>query len=360
MTQLQLPVAPHAVKVEKSRQVPPGQHGWLAEHVWPTAGHVEGWQVPVAESGAMVHPRPAQQSAAAVQPRPCAEHSGGGWQMGAPPSRVEQTPEQHCDAAVHASALAWQVPASVASWHANPLLVARHTEPAQHMALMPASAAIEQPLPRPGQTPEIAQTNAPPSRAARQGAPPQHWSLNWQAWPPAMQQGAVPVKPVGHEPDWPPKHRGMPDVSSLQTSFIPLQQFCEALMAPPSGSTGAPQMFPVALQDVPLSQRLVVGSHETPPGAGGAPQHIRSDRHALPVSLQPVAGEHTVAPEPRLTQVREQQVVPELHGLPSWVQPPPPPPPRFLQKPEPPSVTEQTRPQQSVFLPQTSPLAWQL
>jgi hypothetical protein len=66
-----------------------------------------------------------------------------------------------------------------------------------------------------------------------------------------MQHPACPVYPVGHWADPPPKQRGMPELSSLQTSLPALnelQQFCEALMWPPSGSTGAPQMLPVGLQ----------------------------------------------------------------------------------------------------------------
>ena len=90
-------------------------------------------------------------------------------------------------------------------------------------------------------------------------------------------------------------------------------------------------MFPEPLQEVPLSQRLLAGSQVTPPCAGGAPQHISEDRQALPVRVHPVAGAQTVVPEPRLTQVREQQPVPLEQGFPSWVQPPPPPPVTFLQ-----------------------------
>src|SRR4051794_30469787 len=122
----------------------------------------------------------------------------------------------------------------------------------------------------------------------------------------------------------------MPETSSLQTSFIPSQQSCGALILPPSKSTGAPQMFPAPLQAMPLSQRLVVGSQLTLPGAGGAPQHIRVDWQALPVTVQPVAGAQTGVPEPRSTQVREQQLVPLVQGFPSWLQPPPPPPVTFL------------------------------
>src|SRR5690242_10426141 len=99
----------------------------------------------------------------------------------------------------------------------------------------------------------------------------------------------------------------MPELSSLHTSFIPSQQSWEALTLPPSGSTGAPQMLPRPLQLVPLSQRFTLGSHVTPPSAGAAPQHCTLERHASPVSAHPVAGAQTVAPEPRLMQIREQQ-----------------------------------------------------
>src|SRR5687767_8804659 len=79
--------------------------------------------------------------------------------------------------------------------------------------------------------------------------------------PVGMQQfGSFGSYPVGHSIGHtslgqPPKHRGMPALSSLQTSFLPSQQFCDALMLPPPGNTGAPQMFPTGLHDCPLSQR---------------------------------------------------------------------------------------------------------
>jgi hypothetical protein len=70
----------------------------------------------------------------------------------------------------------------------------------------------------------------------------------------------------------PPKQRGIPELSSLQTSFLPSQQFCEALIEPPSGSTGAPQMFPDPLQAIPLSQRLPL-QLTVPFGLLPPPQH---------------------------------------------------------------------------------------
>ena len=76
----------------------------------------------------------------------------------------------------------------------------------------------------------------------------------------SMQHGAWPVYPVGHCPQLlfghPPKQRGMPARSSLQTAFFPSQQFCEALTSTlPASPSGAPQMLPTGLHDWPLSHR---------------------------------------------------------------------------------------------------------
>src|SRR5687767_6295502 len=111
-----------------------------------------------------------------------------------------------------------------------------------------------------------------------------------------MQQfGSVPSYPVGQSAGHtsfgqPPKQRGMPALSSLQTSFLPSQQFCDALMLPPLGSTGAPQMLPTGLQSWPLSQRLVTMSQETSPsGLTPPPQHALSSLQNSPVRRQPPA-----------------------------------------------------------------------
>jgi hypothetical protein len=75
----------------------------------------------------------------------------------------------------------------------------------------------------------------------------QHWSLNWQTAPGSMQHwGFAPSYPVGQVVEAPPKQRGMPFESSLQTAFLPLQQSCEAL------APVAPQMLPGGLHAVPL------------------------------------------------------------------------------------------------------------
>lgn len=93
----------------------------------------------------------------------------------------------------------------------------------------------------------------------------------------------------------PPKQRGTPEESTLQTSFCPSQQFCEALTErmPPSGSLPAPQMLPVPLQLVPLLQRPA--SHTTSLGEM-LPQQAAVLLQKLPVSLQPPTGWQMVAP----------------------------------------------------------------
>jgi hypothetical protein len=128
----------------------------------------------------------------------------------------------------------------------------------------------------------------------------------------------MPVNPLGQVCEPPPKQRGIPERSSLQTSFFPSQQFCDALIitVPPSGSGAVPQMLPTPLQAWPLSHRPL--EHCTEPlGFIPPPQHALSLVHEVPVSRHPPAGMQTVAPAPGSKQVREQQFDPPLQGLPS-------------------------------------------
>ncbi len=150
----------------------------------------------------------------------------------------------------------------------------------------------------------------------------------------------------------------MPDESVLQTAFLPSQQSWDAF-------TPWPQMLPVALQEVPLLQRPpicvepeVFGQVTEPLGLIPPPQHWSASRHQSPVRRQPVAGWQIETPVPGSRQMREQQPVPELHGLPSWVQPPPPPPVGSAQTPGFPPVAVQSALQQSVGDQQMSPAAW--
>jgi hypothetical protein len=81
-----------------------------------------------------------------------------------------------------------------------------------------------------------------------------------------QQSGSWASQPVGQLAVWPPKQRGMPFESNLQTSCLPKQQFCDALTLSHSGSSfgqAPPQMFPGGLHAPPLSQSSFTGSHVT-------------------------------------------------------------------------------------------------
>ncbi len=152
----------------------------------------------------------------------------------------------------------------------------------------------------------------------------------------------------------------MPLESSLQTSLWPSQQSWGALILPPPGSTGAPQVRPTFWQAVPCVHRRSVGLHTTevsnPPACDeSVRQHSGVSTHESPWSRQPVAGWHTRAPEPMSTHRLEQQFEPESHGYPPWWQPPL----ASRQRPGWPPEAEQRLEQQSDGCAHTSPTAWQ-
>lgn len=139
-----------------------------------------------------------------------------------------------------------------------------------------------------------------------------------------MQQPATEASyPVGQVVDPPPKQRGMPDESSLQTAFFPSQQSWDAGMCPPSGSTGAPQVAPGGLQACPLSQRIPSCGSQVTDAVVDPPQQSCVSLHQSPVTRHPVAATHTAAPVPRSRHRPVQQRPPvSAHGFPSWMQPP--------------------------------------
>jgi len=323
----------------------------LDVQAWPPPVQLLVWHVPLAAPGGMAQENPVQQSAVLVQTEPCGWHAVGArhFPESTPPSVPTQRCEQQSLPRVHAVSLPWQTPASGVvpasgvpaspggggiTWQASvPVSVARQLVPAQH------SLELVQVDPTGVQLATVQYSF--PFGPGTHGAPPQHWSLNWHSCPVAMQQPACPVYPVGHWADAPPKQRGMPELSSLQTSLPALkslQQFCEALMLPPSGRTGAPQMFPVGLQLWPLSQRPPA-QVTVPLGLVPPPQQLWLSVHQVPVRRQPSAGSQTFTPEPGSMQIREQQVEPPLLQIsPAWSQPPPPDPLTLAQRPTPPSL----------------------
>jgi hypothetical protein len=97
-----------------------------------------------------------------------------------------------------------------------------------------------------------------------------------------------------------------------------LQQLVDALTCtmPPSGKEARLQMLPTPLHAWPLLQRPLV--HCTVPlGFTPPPQQALVVLHHVPVNRHPPAGRQTFAPEPGSKQIREQQLAPSLHGLPS-------------------------------------------
>src|SRR5215468_1090525 len=251
-------------------QARPPQHWAVVVQACPVPVQLLVPQVPLVEAGGMLHAYPVQQSPVLVHTPPCGWQAIGVWQVPepTPPSVPRQRCEQQSFPTVQAVPLAWHTPASGVPasavpasggggrmvWQAfTPVSVVRQSVPEQH------SVESLHVVPTVLQVPTV-QTSLPPGPGTH-GAPPQHWSLNWHSLPGAMQQGASPVYPVGHAVDAPPKQRGMPETSSLQTSLpgptcppfetCPLQQSMGALVLPPSGSTGAPQMLPTGLQALP-------------------------------------------------------------------------------------------------------------
>jgi hypothetical protein len=363
------------VKVPDCVQRSPGQHGWAGEHCWPAAGQVPPLPVPQAPfvwPGGISQVSPEQQSALAVQAPPEGWQAAGAWQVPA-----MQSAEQQSVATTQTLPFCLQVgvpPPPPPPPHPPPPPPppegARHTVgPSTEASQVPSQQGVgpEALQAAPSGVHVGAVQRSVPDASGTHGLPLQHWSLNWQASPAAMQHGATPVKPVGHGPPGsqlpdgqPPKQRGMPVASSLQTALWPSQQSCGALMLPPPGSTGAPQVSPTFWQAVPWVQRLSVGLQttdaSTPPARDeSARQHSAVSLQESPCRRHPVAGWQTRAPEPMSTQRFEQQLDPPEHGVPPW----PHPPLASRHRPGWPAVAEHRLEQQSGPWRQRSPGAWQ-
>jgi hypothetical protein len=176
---------------------------------------------------------------------------------------ASQMPEQQSAETVQAPPRTWQVSGGGWHWKVPPCASWQELGAQQDGSSAPLQAA-----PLGAQAGWVAQRRMP-SPDGTQGAPPQHWSRNWQVAPGWMQQlGSAPSQPVGQVPfTGPPKQRRMPFPSGLQTG-LPLpppswQQFWEAFT-----SVVAPQMLPGGLQEPPLSQVCSTGSQATSCEAG--------------------------------------------------------------------------------------------
>jgi hypothetical protein len=172
----------------------PAQHGVSALHASPSAAHTAGApQVPLVAPGGTLQTEPEQQSPSAVQLPLGGTHAA----TQVPSSHV---PEQHWAPAWHASpfgtqATHWaptqsvlqqssapshvapvapQVPVGVPHW--NPLPSHWHELGAQQ----DGSSAPSQPSPAGVHVGAAAVQWRTPLASGTHGAPPQHWSRNWQ------------------------------------------------------------------------------------------------------------------------------------------------------------------------------------
>lgn len=197
MVQVHCPAGPQALKAESTQERPEQHEVPPRAQVWPAETQVFTAQVPVAAPGGNEQLAPEQQSAAMVQVAP------RGWQT---TGVVHTEPEQICEQqsaekaqlvpvarhrvpASTAPPSSVAAPASLTAGDGGRHAPATQAVPAQQLELELHAA------PRGEQVGGV--QAKPPSAAGRQGLPSQHCSRNWQLWPVAMQQGALPVKPVG-------------------------------------------------------------------------------------------------------------------------------------------------------------------
>lgn len=230
------------------------QHGTVPLQTWPVlaqVGPVPLWHVPLVAPGGISQESPEQQSAVTVHEPSAGWHAAwqspslqiveqqsapwlhafpfGKHEVQTPPT---QPPTQHSPLEVQAASGSLQPGGGVPVAQTQPISVTFvQVAPVQHAGVPPATQVA--PLGRHwvgGST-----QRRTPSAPGVHGAPPQHWSRNWQMAPGWMQQlGSLPSQPVGQSVvTVPPKQRMMPFESGLQTA-VPLpppswQQFWEAL-----------------------------------------------------------------------------------------------------------------------------------
>ncbi len=181
----------------------PGQQACVGEHCWPAPGQVApGWQVPLAWPGGTAQESPEQQSAVAVQAWPWGWQESGAWHVPA-----TQKVEQHSGPVPQVLPFCLQpVPPSLPPSGEPPSAPPSGEPPSGGEAGLrqtvgPSSEGSQAPSQQVSPAPHVVPSGTQAGRVHRrtpetsgtQGFPSQHWSLNWQTWPAAMQQGARPV-----------------------------------------------------------------------------------------------------------------------------------------------------------------------
>ena len=170
-----------AAETTPAQSSPVQQAGPPTVHCCPEATQAPAWQDPVVDPEGTTQVSPEHQSELAVQ-APLA-----GWQVtGAAQLPAVQTPEQQSAEVVQAVPLGVQVE-PVPQWKPGPAASATQLSGAQQ-AVPPGVQAA------PGATQAVGGVQRSTSPASgRHRFPSQHWSLNWQTSPGAMQHPASPV-----------------------------------------------------------------------------------------------------------------------------------------------------------------------
>jgi hypothetical protein len=189
--QTQAVVPSQVTKVPDWLQSSPGQQGWAGEHCWPADGQVDPWaHVPFVAPAGMEQERPEQQSAAAVQAPPEGWQAAGAWQVPA-----MHSVEQQSVPAVQALPFCLQVVPGVPPPPGVPAGVRQTVGPSTALSQAPSQQAFGAAGSQaaPSGVHDGAVHRSVPAASGTHGFPPQHWSLNWQTSPAAMQHGAAPV-----------------------------------------------------------------------------------------------------------------------------------------------------------------------
>jgi hypothetical protein len=175
-----------APQVFAARQVPfeqlsaESQHGVVTEHAPPVCAQEgagpELSQVPLVAPDGMAQPSPLQQSAPVVQAPPDPRHGS----VHLPASHVL---EQQSPLAVHAAPFAEHWTGGSFDEHFQPVSMRYVQGPLQQVVSLAPSHVVPVSLHA-----AAAVQRSTPAPSGTQGSPPQHWSLNWQMLPVAMQQ----------------------------------------------------------------------------------------------------------------------------------------------------------------------------
>jgi hypothetical protein len=156
------------------------QQGVVAEQAEAVAAHegvvVAALQAPLVAPCGMSQPRPVQQSPVVVQVPFTPRHA-------VPHLPASQVPVQHSPLNVHAAPSVLHVPGVPPAWHRHPSSTPYVQAPSQQLVSLapPHSSPV-------GVQADAEEQRSTPLESGTHGAPPQHWSLNWQIWSVAMQQ----------------------------------------------------------------------------------------------------------------------------------------------------------------------------